>query len=80
MAANIQEDQEVIYPTVLVEINGIRTHTLLDMGAGSSYASAKLIDALKKKPKQVKTRRVDMKDHESRNICSCPFSTGWKVQ
>ncbi len=60
MTARKQEDQEVIYPIVLVEIDGIKTHALLDTGAGSSYASTKLIDALKKRPKEVKTKRVEM--------------------
>ena len=60
LSAHRDEDQQVIYPTVLVEIDGIQTHALLDTGAGSSYASAKLIEALHKKPKHVETRRVDM--------------------
>lgn len=60
LTAHGEEDQQVIYPTVLVAIDGIQTHALLDTGAGSSYASAKLIEALHKKPKQVKTRRVDI--------------------
>ena len=45
---------------MLVEIDGVKAHALLDTGAGSSYASAKLIDAINKKPKQVMTRKVDM--------------------
>ena len=60
LTAHMEEDQQVIYPTVLIEIDGIKTHALLDTGASSSYASAKLIEILHKKPKQVKTRRVDM--------------------
>ena len=60
MTASKPEDKEVIYPTVLVEVEGIKTHALLDTGAGSSYASAKLINALKKRPKEVKTKRIEM--------------------
>ena len=60
LAAHREEDQQVIYPTVLVEIDGVKAHALLDTGAGCTYASAKLIDAINKKPKQVMTRRVDM--------------------
>jgi hypothetical protein len=60
MTARKQEDQEVIYPIVLVEVEGIKTHALLDTGASSSYASTKLINALKKKPKEVKTKRIEM--------------------
>ena len=60
MTAHKSDDKEIIYPIVLVEIDGIKTHALLDTGAGSSYASAKLINALKKKPKEVKTKRIEM--------------------
>ena len=60
LAAHKEEDEQVIYPTVLVEIHGVKAHALLDTGAGSSYASAKLIDATNKKSKQVMARRVDM--------------------
>ena len=60
MTARKQEDQEVIYPIVLVEVEGIKTHAFLDTGAGSSYASTNLINALKKRPKEVKTRRIEM--------------------
>ncbi len=45
---------------MLVEVNGIKTHALLDTGAGSSYASSSLTNALKKKPKAVKTKRIEM--------------------
>jgi hypothetical protein len=44
---------------VLIEIDGVKTHALLDTGSGSSYASAKLISALNKKPNNVKTRRIE---------------------
>ena len=58
--AHTRGDNEVIYPIVLVEVNGIKTHALLDTGAGSSYASSSLTNALKKKPKAVKTKRIEM--------------------
>ena len=45
---------------VLVKVNGIIVRALIDSGAGSSYASAKLIDMLQLKPCEVKTKRVDM--------------------
>ena len=60
LTARKQEDQEVIYPIVLVEVDGIRTHALLDTGSSSSYASITLINALKKRPKEVKTKRIEM--------------------
>ena len=54
------ENKEVVYPIILVEIDGIKTHALLDTGAGSSYASNKLINLLKKRPKETLTKRTDM--------------------
>ena len=34
----------VVYPVVVVEVDGIRCRALLDTGAGSSYGSATLIE------------------------------------
>ena len=42
---------------VLVKVNGITVRALIDSGAGSSYASAKLIDMLHLKPCEVKITR-----------------------
>ena len=60
LTAHQQGNKEVVYPIVLVEIDGIKTHALLDTGAGSSYTLAKLIDALNKRPKETVTKRIDM--------------------
>ena len=49
-----------IFPVVNVKVNGIECRALIDTGAGSSYASAKLIDLLKIKPIDVKVKQVDM--------------------
>ena len=54
------EINEGILPVVTVRVNGITCRALIDTGAGSSYASAKLLDLIKKKPCETKTRRVDM--------------------
>ena len=48
LTAHQPENKEVVYPIILVEIDGIKTHALLDTGAGSSYASNKLINLLNK--------------------------------
>ena len=45
---------------ILVEIDGIKTHALLDTGSGSSYASNKLINLHNKRPKETLTKRIDM--------------------
>ena len=60
MSAHGKEDSQVVYPTVIIEVDGIKVRALLDTGSGSSYASSKLIDALKKRPKEVQTKRVEM--------------------
>lgn len=54
------ENNEGILPVVTVKIDGITCRALIDTGAGSSYASAQLLDLLKKRPCETKTRRVDM--------------------
>ena len=51
---------DAIFPIVVVKVDGITCRALIDSGAGSSYASAKLIDLLKKKPSETKTQRIDM--------------------
>jgi hypothetical protein len=57
-SAHSPTDSEVIYPIVFVEV--IKTHALLDTGAGSSYASSDLISSMKMKSKEVKTKRIEM--------------------
>ena len=44
---------------MLVEIDG-NNYALLDTGAGRCYASTKLINALNKKHKEVKAKRIEM--------------------
>ena len=41
---------QVVYPVVLVEVDGISCRVLLDTGAGSSYALTTLINKLNRKP------------------------------
>ena len=49
-----------MYPTVVVEVEGITCRALLDTGAGSSYASATLIEKLNKKPDHKEYKRIKM--------------------
>ena len=51
---------EGILPIIPIKVDGITCRALIDTGARSSYASGKLIDLLKKKPCETKTRRVNM--------------------
>ena len=55
-----QQDKKTVYPIFVVEVDGIKTRALLDTGSGSSYASAKLINALHKKPKEIKMKHIEM--------------------
>ena len=54
------ENNEGVLPVIAVKVDGIICRALIDTGAGSSYASAKLIDLLEKKPCETKMKRVDM--------------------
>jgi hypothetical protein len=60
MSAHQADESEVIYPVVLLEIDGIKPRALLDTWAGSSYTSARLINALHKQPTETKTKRIEM--------------------
>ena len=53
------KNKDVVYPIILVDIDGIKTCALLDTGSGSSYASTKLLNLLKKGPKETVTKRID---------------------
>ena len=50
----------VVYPVVVVNVEGMRCRALLDTGAGNSYASAALLSILTKCDYQRETRRVEM--------------------
>ena len=57
-AVQSEDSTKVVYPVVLLEVDGIKTCALLDTRAGSSYASAKLVNALRKKPAKIKTKKI----------------------
>ena len=50
----------VIHSVLVVKVINIMCRVLLDTGAGSSYASAALLDRLKLKPINKETRNIDM--------------------
>ncbi|KAK3698516.1 hypothetical protein QZH41_004027 [Actinostola sp. cb2023] len=50
----------VIYPVVVDLVEGIKCRTLLDTGAGSSYASAALLQHINKLPVRTEHKRIDM--------------------
>ena len=59
MIATSLGNSTVIYP-VVVEVQGVTCRALLDTGAGSSPASAALIDRLKFRPHQRLLRQIEM--------------------
>ena len=60
MKMTTKTGSECVFPVVVVRVNGVKCRALIDSGAGSSYASAKLIDTLKLKPTESKNSRIDM--------------------
>ena len=53
-------NRPVVYPVVVVDINGVKCRALIDTGAGSSYASSALLDTIKAQPQKKEIRRVEM--------------------
>ena len=49
----------VIYPVIVVDVDGIKCRALLDTGAGSSYASAALIKEIGKQLSRTEQKRID---------------------
>jgi len=50
----------VVYAVVVVEVEGITCRALLDTGAGSSYASATLVERLNRKPDHKEYKKIEM--------------------
>ena len=46
----VTKDIQVVYPVVVVNLDGIKCRALLDTGAGGSYISSSLANRLKKNP------------------------------
>ena len=53
-------ESRVTYRVVVAEVCGIRCRTLVDTRAGSSYASAVLLDRIGKQPVRKEFRRIEM--------------------
>ena len=60
MIATSLGNSTVIYPVVVVEVQGVKCRAILGTGVGSSYASAALIDRLKIRPHQREVRQIEM--------------------
>ena len=53
-------DGPVVYPVVILEVTGIKCRALLDSGAGSSYASAALLERIGAKPHHSGLRKIEI--------------------
>jgi hypothetical protein len=53
-------DIPLAYPVVVVNVEGVKCRALLDTGAGSSYASAAILNRLTNRKRHKEIRRVEM--------------------
>ena len=53
----------VIYPVVVVEVEGVKCRALLDTGSGNSYVSSTLMNLTKKKPIRQEIKTIEMMLH-----------------
>jgi hypothetical protein len=51
---------DVVYPVVVVEIEGVKCRALLDTGSGSSFASSTLLNTIGKKPVRQEFKSIEM--------------------
>ena len=56
-------ETNIVYPTILVQVNGITCRALLDTGAGSSYASTTLTERINQQPIRKDYKRIEMMLH-----------------
>ena len=52
-------DNHVTYPLVIINIEDIKYHALIDTGAGASYTSSTIIDQINKKPIRKQYKRIE---------------------
>ena len=78
LAAN--KTGEGTFPVVVVKVNGIECRALIDSGAGSLYASAKLIERLNVKAVESKVKHVNEYKHGQDGVLSSNCWGGeWKL-
>ena len=53
----------VTYPVLVIEVEGVKCRALIDAGAGSSYASSKLINKINKKAIRRESKRMETLMH-----------------
>ena len=60
LVAGSNVNMQVTHPVVIVEVEGVKCRALLDTGAGSSYASAALLERISKRKCRKEIRKIDM--------------------
>ena len=56
----VSKESSVVYPAVIVQVNGVKCRAVLDTMAGSSYVSAGLLDYIGAKDFRTTTRAIEM--------------------
>ena len=51
---------DVVYPVVVVEIEGVKCRALLDTGSGSSFASSTLLNTIGRKTVRQEFKSIEM--------------------
>ena len=62
-AFSASSEENVIFPVMVVKVNGIKCRAMLDSGSGSSYVSSTIIDKIKAKPLRKERRNIEMLMH-----------------
>ena len=60
LTAQYNYKNTVVYPVVILDVEGVKCPVLLDTGAGNSYASAALLDRLSKRESKLETKKIEM--------------------
>ena len=63
----VSKESTVVYPSVIVQVNGAKCRAVLDTMAGSSYVSAGLLDYIGAKDFRTATRSIEMMFHTVNN-------------
>ena len=64
----ITNDNHVTYPSVIIDIEGIKCCALIDTGAGASYTSSTLIDRINKKPIRKQYKRIETMGSSAKSV------------
>ena len=58
-----RNQRNVIYPVVVVRVEGVRCRALLDIGSGNLYVTSILMNLIKKKPIRQEIKTIEMMLH-----------------